>query len=307
MTGFLDLEMTQGPKYPKEEAISIGVVIIDDDNKEMFNFHSLCRPMSNPFVTSRITKMTGITRKQVKEAAPFKTVFSNLIKNIEIQGINVHDINFYSWGGSDKTVLDKCCNFCDIEMPLKIKNMQYLVLWNWRNGKSPLIDEPKSLERTAEFYNIPRFPAHNALDDARALSQIYTMLKEYGRYDYSKKKFEYLEPGDERNIIATDISREFIDAMKNRAKESVLRRYSDFPYEGTITAEMVEENMSKGVLRRRNIGGRIKIVFDELEDNPNCFLAIIDDKKGHSEKRFLANHGVCKVINAIRKQKEGSD
>lgn len=224
MVALLDFEFNQGPTVPKEEIISIGCIILDDNLDEIDSFYSLCRPKVHRKLQYHVKDITKISQNEINEAPSFVKMSNDFIKVIR----KYKNITFYSWGLDDENVFLAACKLNRCMWVRKyvpyINDLQKDIFSSLKNGDRLLFRNPKKLAVTSDFYNLEKIKAHNALNDARMLGNIYRAYKQRGTYDFSKNMFENMQyvSTDDLNV-AYNISK----YLKNEELASLSKRLKD--------------------------------------------------------------------------------
>lgn len=238
---FLDFEFTQGPKFPKEEIISIGCVIYDENLDEVDSFYSLCIPKVNRQIPRIITKITGITQKEIYNAPSFTKMANNLVKVLK----KYPDAKFYAWGMDDGKVFNTAmyindCTWLKKYIPY-IVNLQKEIMGSIRNNRGRLWRSPRNLTTMAEFYNCNMLQAHNALNDARMLAQVYKAKKLRGKYNADTGTFYHKENVTEEDLTA---ARDTVQKINDREKQVVIHEvisaYGKGPFAKIMDRELYD-------------------------------------------------------------------
>lgn len=181
---FLDAEFNAGMNYASgeriNEIISVGLVICDEDYKELERFYSLVSPLSKIPIFPLIREMTGITTDMLKGQPDFINVsnqISDLLKKHDVQRI-------YTWGAADKYSLQsEKESYC-----LRDKSNKYLQ-WDYIDmctDISGIISGQMlgvrgglaiNMENLMFLCEIDRVHEHNALSDAVDLYQCVAALR----------------------------------------------------------------------------------------------------------------------------------
>lgn len=183
----LDLEMNpvSGLCCPcgglKTETIEIGAIKIDaDTNRIVDEFTCLVRPQFNHRIEPNITRLTGITTREVRTANTFCGALEDFI-----HWIGLDPAKIYSWSPSDYSQLRQECRAKQIEFPE--------VLSNWTDFQA---EYPQylgysrnrcfSLKDAAYLIGTTMVPgrAHRALYDAQVTAKLvlFALTGEYKHY-----------------------------------------------------------------------------------------------------------------------------
>ena len=198
---FLDLEMNPtgnkgllSDEILKREIIEIGAVMLDENDNEISSFDEYVRPMLNEVITTKITKLTGITTEDVASA----DIYPNVIRRfIEWCG---NDCEIYSWSENDMTQLKKESIqkevILDLDDLLFSKWKDFQILFMDRFGFEKLI--PLSMAVNLAGLDF-QGKAHGALADAQNTAFLYKRSKE--------KQFEKLieELNNEKEDLSVNL------------------------------------------------------------------------------------------------------
>lgn len=200
--GFLDFEFNQGWNDYHPEIISIGCCIIDSNFNEVGKFYSMVKPKLHQKIHYYVSKVTKIKQKDIDNAPDFCEVsndFHNFLQDYQ------DNITFFCYGNSDWFPI---CFTCETNgyylMKQDIKeliNFQENILDNFVYGEFPLWETQKNLETISRFYNIKILDAHNALNDAIMLKDVFVQSKIRGKYDFQTNRFENMDSVTEEDII----------------------------------------------------------------------------------------------------------
>ena len=173
---FLDLEMNGVNRQYKEvrrmcssEVIEFGAVKLDENNVEIGRFQSYVRPVYNEGIESKITRLTGITTKQVQNADDFLEVFLQFLCWCG------EDYEIFSWSENDEIQLRKEYN---LKAGDELPEITYMFS-NWNDLQEAYGDmfefvRPTALSMAVNTAGIEfRGRMHNALDDAAATADLY--------------------------------------------------------------------------------------------------------------------------------------
>lgn len=220
--GFLDFEFNQGWSSYEPEIISIGCSIIDENFKDAGKFYAMVRPTINKKIHKHVARVTGINQDELDNSPDFVAVsnqFHEFIKEYK-------QIQFFSFGTEDwKSVCFTCnVNSCNIMM-LDIGNIndfQKNILDSFVCGDMPLWFQQKSINTLCRFYNISPLEAHNSLNDAIMLKDIYVCNKIRGKYDFKNNKFDNMDGISEQDIL---IANSVAYYERNKEIETIMQRY----------------------------------------------------------------------------------
>lgn len=87
----------KGVVYMNHEIIQIGAVMMDESMNVLDEFCSYVKPIYTN-VSKKVTKLTGITEKDVEDAPLFKEAMDKFVKWIR----QTEDVEMYSWSETDK-------------------------------------------------------------------------------------------------------------------------------------------------------------------------------------------------------------
>ena len=172
----LDLEATcweSKPDKDDSEIIEIGAVILGDDYETLKEFQSFVKPIRNGKLSPFCTAQTTITQEQVDAAPRFQDVLAALKKEVKELGVDLSDLDFYSWGHYDKNQLMKDCAFHGIKYPFgKHRSLKHDLVEVY--GKKMGLG--KALKKLGMKFDGTQ---HRAIDDTRNIARIF--VKEQGK------------------------------------------------------------------------------------------------------------------------------
>ena len=177
-----DLEFTSWPgsnernwSLPNEdrEIIQIGAVKIETtgDMREVDSFQILVRPLKNPILSDYIVNLTEITQEKVeKEGILFPLALSRFINFI-----GEHPIDILSNGGDEEVIEENC----------QIHNIPFLSIFKKSTDLKIYFSEVLGISRKnctsgmlPELFGLNNHEKqHNALGDARSISQVLKYLR----------------------------------------------------------------------------------------------------------------------------------
>lgn len=277
-TAFLDFEFSQGPTFPKEEIISVGCVIFDENLQEIDNFYSLCCPRVNKIISPRISRITKIYQKDINKAPTFIKMMNRFIKVIK----KYPDIKFYSWGGDDWKVLkdemEVNNSFWIKKYIPEIIDLQIEVFDSIKNENKKLWSTPKRLTAMTTFYNTKELVAHNALNDARMLGEVYKAKKLRGKYFFDKGEFEYMESVSEKDM---EIANKTAKEMKDYEKKCIIKRMRAVYGKNNMTRildgnlyHMIEPVLDEPLFTKRKHRNYSDYVIEIMLDEKNSAMII---------------------------------
>ncbi len=158
---FLDLETTGfSPKYNR--VTEIGVVVVKG-NHITDEYQRLVNP--DQWINPAITKITGITQKDVLDAPYFNEIANELLSYLKLGLLTAHNANF------DYRFLQAEFFRSGIEF-----NSPRLCTMTLSRQLFPT-QKSHRLEEILRIHNIKVKRHHRALDDARATAQFYLKVK----------------------------------------------------------------------------------------------------------------------------------
>lgn len=217
----IDLEMNPVHKKHKEarsamhtEVIEIGAVKLDSSFQVVDRFSRLVKPQYSDFIFDKITRLTGISTKDVQNAAPFADALQELT-----EWIGQETTRIYSWSSSDLNQLDRECFYKGIPFPINMARWVDLQAVFPRMMCLPSSCEQMSL-RTAAIQNGVEFDtgaAHRAAYDAEKTAQLLVPLLD-GSYRRSAQR--------NRSVLCTSVSRTgcSLDAASGGQLSQLLQR-----------------------------------------------------------------------------------
>lgn len=221
MKYFIDFEATDDTK----EIIHVGCV--KETGEE---FQSLVK-FKEGTLSPWVIKDTHITDEFLQNAPSSEEVFKKLFdfigKDVEAQ--------FYCWGNDDKTFIKSTFNYClDYQAKLCLGYIgagmrDYAIIFADNNG----LANPRNLYKTLNCIDSnSTLTPHNALDDARALKQIYEYVQNTEskerlnvfhelRLNNRKKEVNKKDKPDSPRIYAIDMLQERVYSFKNSKRAAV--------------------------------------------------------------------------------------
>ena len=163
----VDLEATcddQGALAREEtEIIEIGAVLVDGATLEPLDeFQSFVRPVLHPRLTPFCTQLTTITQADVARAPTFRFVAPRLAAFGQ-------GALFCSWGGYDKTQLERDARRARIRSPLGPRHLNIKEAFASAAGDRNLIGNQSALRRVGLT---PTGTHHRGIDDARNIARL---------------------------------------------------------------------------------------------------------------------------------------
>lgn len=181
---FVDFEMNPIANYNKlerkvckSEIIQIGAVMLDEEHNEISHFNQYVLPQFNKEITSKCTKLTGITIKELKDAR----VFNDSLLEFLIWCITFSegDYKIYAWSENDLLQLRQEML---LKQTVKMPELNFMID-NWYDFQREYCDllgiyRPISLE-TAIGSIGENFMGriHDALWDARNTATIFSLTR----------------------------------------------------------------------------------------------------------------------------------
>ena len=171
---FLDIETT-GFSRDWDCIIELAAICIDlDTGKQINEFHSYAKP--NKKIPQKITDLTGIDNAMVANAPSEKSMlldFGVWFMDNDCRTVIAHNGKTF-----DFSFITKRCEFFHIPLDLcatNITQIDTLVIARQKKKGGELVVENLKQPTLAQFYGID-YNAHCALDDTKALVQIYFKL-----------------------------------------------------------------------------------------------------------------------------------
>lgn len=179
----IDLEMNKLAKTFKEERtilgreiIEIGAVVLDEEYQEIGSFKTLVRPQYNDVIEKGISKLTGITTEQVKNAPVLEEVLQRFFAWCHSMD---DKILIHEWSDADLEQLTKEITMKKIQLS---KSDMYL-LTGWSDfqkeyGEKLHLDNQVSLKNAVMYAGIDfEGHEHDALDDARNTAELLKIVR----------------------------------------------------------------------------------------------------------------------------------
>ena len=196
MTGYrrlvIDLEFNPVKRLPEQEdpshllnyeIIEIAAVILDDDNKICDRFQCYVRPEHADSIAPEITKLTGITYDDVKDAECYEEALDSFI-----EWVGDRKITAYSWSKTDKLQIMREAEFKGFLPKAQAVFPRWIDLQRIYSRKMGLT-RPANLTTALNILQITFVGAeHSALADAENTAQILAMLCDSKRMDELKSR-----------------------------------------------------------------------------------------------------------------------
>lgn len=202
----------------EREIIQIGCVKISEDLKIIDKLKINVCPVASAKVSQKVTKLTGITYKDLKaHGSRFKAAYNRLLSFIW----DIDSTTILSWGEQDKIALDENIKFWNLrELKVEFIDLQAIVGKEFYKGQ-----QRRSVETVLEDWNIPTYgQSHDALNDAINEAKIFMalpnpdeLLKTYDPY--------YYFCGQSTDVISDWLVIEGLENVKNSLKNELI--YSD--------------------------------------------------------------------------------
>ena len=173
-----DLEFNQMFNFKKEqlslpnpicpfEIIDIGAVKLDENLNVVASFDRLVKPELYKRMHPYVKKITGITKENLKTAAPFKSVYTEFIEFI-------NDVNVLCvWGTDDIKELFRNIEYHELDaslIPKSYIDVQHYTSKHLLHPKGTSI----SLSNAVKAFDIPvEFKFHNAFNDAFYTAEVF--------------------------------------------------------------------------------------------------------------------------------------
>ena len=187
----LDLEWNQCPdgregkvEHLPFEIMEIGAVKLDEDFREVGEFHRLIRPQVYPELHYKILEVTHMDPERLKQSG---LTFSQAAR--EFFNWCGKDCRFVTWGSMDLTELQRNMTYYQVESPfprpLLYYDAQKLYCLLYGDGKTKLSLDQAVADQGLESDE----PFHQALDDARYTGRIlarmdFQKVRPYVSVDY---------------------------------------------------------------------------------------------------------------------------
>lgn len=170
---FLDFETT-GFLVAKNSIIEIGAIKIGESEKESY-FQTFIKPRNK--LRKEIINLTGISNEMVEDAPTLKGGISNLVAFTGNSKIVAHSIYFEAcW------LLTAC-----IRHNIEIHGNPAVCTLHWAKKHN---EESCSLKSLTKKYGIEHQNAHRALDDAKAMKDLYFIYKNMNQVERPLRNIE---------------------------------------------------------------------------------------------------------------------
>jgi inhibitor of KinA sporulation pathway (predicted exonuclease) len=168
---FIDVEQlcwnnNNVPEGQLRDIIQIGIVEIDNTNLTISReFSYYIRPNKVFEVSEYCTNLTGITYSDLINNGRY---YPEIIKTIE-KNVGPSSKTTWAWGNDNGTISEECQKY-GILNPWNNKIQDFGIVFRNLSG----INKKMALEMALKKYNIDfKGDAHDALNDARALAELY--------------------------------------------------------------------------------------------------------------------------------------
>ena len=191
----LDIEVNSKQDAKMNEhfhVIQIGAVKKDfESQKDPLKFNAYVKPKEifeypngGPILTEFIKDLTKIIQEQVDTAESFEVVWPKFLKFC-----SPYFECFASWGAYDWEVLQRACEYHKLKFPFKyhinLKEL-YRLFFNkdgWKRGTG--------VQSAMKYFDLKSgLEAHNALNDAKMISDIADAMVKGGFYTFTKQKYD---------------------------------------------------------------------------------------------------------------------
>lgn len=169
----------------KLEIISVGMIICDEKNNVLEEFKSYVKPTKAPKLSDKCKRITKIHQNDIDSAKDLETVCQEMLQLLLKYNLKVLSV----WGSHDKLVMYNDAKlhkkaglqFESIEKVAKrIVNVQNIVTDIFQLPRNP------SLKKMADIFEINNSKEHDALEDAKTLSQIIYIIHNEDKTSYDK-------------------------------------------------------------------------------------------------------------------------
>lgn len=169
----------------KLEIISVGMIICDEKNNVLEEFKSYVKPTKAPRLSDKCKGITEIHQNDIDSAKDLETVCQEMLQLLLKYNLKVLSV----WGSHDKLVMYNDSKlhkkagfqFKSIEKVAKrIVNIQNTVTDIFQLPRNP------SLKKMSDIFEINNSKEHDALEDAKTLSQIIYIIHNEDKTSYDK-------------------------------------------------------------------------------------------------------------------------
>ena len=169
----------------KLEIISVGMIICDEKNNVLEEFKSYVKPTKAPKLSDKCKRITKIHQNDIDSVKDLETVCQEMLQLLLKYNLKVLSV----WGSHDKLVMYNDAKlhkkaglqFESIEKVAKrIVNVQNIVTDIFQLPRNP------SLKKMADIFEINNSKEHDALEDAKTLSQIIYIIHNEDKTSYDK-------------------------------------------------------------------------------------------------------------------------
>lgn len=215
---FFDFEFNQ--RQGKNEIISVGMVMVNKNTfEEIVRYYNICKPIIATEIDSYVKKVTGLTQEDLDNGLDFTKVSKDLMDIIHWYDVQ----NIFIYGGCDLGAVRYTCSLYEDDSVKEFNqffsqaiNLQNKICSSIKyNGK--IINKCWKLSKLNNFYKNDKLDAHNALNDAIMLANIYQ------KYVYFKE-IDISSCDNNLNILEAE---EYI-SINNRDEQQRILRISTF-------------------------------------------------------------------------------
>ena len=207
MLMFFDAEYNCGnDKEISQELIQYGYVIYDEEKCEIVaERENFVKPVFFPELSKYIKELTGITQRQIDSGIPFWKAMLWIMAEVG----KYHIRKIYVFGDDERSIR---YNVDVSDMKEGDKTGVYRMLKKFRDIKHLFPFTDSVSQANARFiYGLPQVRAHQALADARALTELYEAVVEKRAYRNGLKRYHQYEK--ERRVY-TELRRALKDAYE---------------------------------------------------------------------------------------------
>ena len=169
---FLDIETT-GFSRDWNEIIELGAILWDDNKQDCIDsFHEYIKPLQG--LPAKITELTGITREKVSGCRNERLVLMDFVEWVAIVKPDIivgHNCKTFDLG-----FIAKRCEKFSINWNIDgIQIIDTLALAKQMNKTGEIKTENNKQQTLAAYFGIT-YNAHSAIEDVKALIQIYNKM-----------------------------------------------------------------------------------------------------------------------------------
>ena len=169
----------------KLEIISVGMIICDEKNNVLEEFKSYVKPTKAPKLSDKCKGITEIHQNDIDSAKDLETVCQEMLQPLLKYNLKVLSV----WGSHDKLVMYNDAKLHK-KAGLQFESIEKVAkrIVDVQNTVTDIFQLPRnhSLKKMADIFEINNSKEHDALEDAKTLSQIIYIIHNEDKTSYDK-------------------------------------------------------------------------------------------------------------------------